>query len=441
MIVGEIEPVKIIAIKRIQSEQMGKRVIERLNLPVPDEFTLPNYAGGSIANVPATVARVLGYHLKGLSALPQEMWQPLGDGIKRVVLLTLDGFGWNLFQSRQDLVTAVSQKATITSQLTSIFPSTTVAALSSLWTGSAPAQHGLVGLRLFFPDFAVSAGMLDFSPLFFKAQDALVDAGLDPKTFLQHPGVGEQLAAAGIPTYAFKGYEIVNSVLSQMHGRGVAESFGVITFAEMMVRMRELLDKRAGESLFINAYWPTIDSLSHYDTWQGTTVSAEVGAIFYQLRTEFLDVLSDAARQDTAFFIVADHGQELTPLSHQIFLSDHPQLAKLLFMRPTGEPRVVYLYTKHGCHEAALDYINTNLGHAMTAVSTQAALEAGLFGPEPFAANVADRLGDVVSIMRGKYTLFSEAERPKAHKMIGRHGGMTHAEMQVPWLGFRLDGW
>jgi hypothetical protein len=37
--------------------------------------------------------------------------------------------------------------------------------------------------------------------------------------------------------------------------------------------------------------------------------------------------------------------------------------------------------------------------------------------------------------------MFSEAERPKAHKMIGRHGSMSHAEMQVPWLGFRLDGW
>ena len=417
-----------------------KKNIDLLNLPVPTEFTLPDYAGGSIANVPATIARMLGTTLTGLPALPEDMWQSLGR-VKRVVLLTLDGFGWNQFQARQELVTAVSQKATITKQLTSIFPSTTVAALSSLWTGSAPAQHGLVGLRLFFPEYAVSAGMLDFSPLFIRAQDALVDAGLDPKTFLQQPGVGEQLAAAGIPTFAFKGYEIVDSVLSQMHGRGVKESFGVITFADMMVQMRELLHKRAGEPLFINAYWPTIDSLSHYHTWQGTAVTAEVRAIFYQLQTEFLDALTDAARQDTAFFIVADHGQELTPLSHQIFLSDHPELEKMLFMRPTGEPRVVYLYTKHGCHEAAIDYINTKLGHAMTAVASQDALDAGLFGPEPFATNVADRFGDVVAIMRGGYTLFSEAERPKAHRMIGRHGGMTHAEMQVPWLGMRLDGW
>jgi len=77
----------------------------------------------------------------------------------------------------------------------------------------------------------------------------------------------------------------------------------------------------------------------------------------------------------------------------------------------------------------------------MTAVATQDALQAGLFGPGEVVPKVADRFGDVVAIMRDGYSLFTEAERPTAHKMIGRHGGMNHAEMLVPWLGLRLDGW
>lgn len=410
-----------------------------LNLPDANELTLPRYNGGSIANISATVAHLLQIPFVGLPALPEHLWRPLGSSIKRVVLLTLDGFGWNLFQARQELVTAVTQKAIVTGQLTSIFPSTTVAALSSLWTGVAPAQHGLVGLRLFFPEYATSAAMLDFSPLFFKAKDALIEAGLELENFLQHPGMAEQFAAAGVPTYDFKGREIVDSALSKMFGRGVANAFDAITFADMLVQMRELLHKKTREPLFINAYWPSIDTLSHYHTWQGVAVSAEIRAIFYQLQTEFFDTLSNAARQDTAFFIVADHGQELTPVAKQIFLSEHPQLEKMLFMRPTGEPRVIYLYTKHGCQQSVLDYVNEKLGYAMTAVSAQEAIQAGLFGLPDVAADIADRFGDVVLIMRGGYTLFSEAERPKAHKMISRHGGLNHAEMQVPWLGFRLD--
>jgi hypothetical protein len=417
---------------------MNRDDADRLNLPVA--FALPDYEGGSIANVPATVAKMLDVPFAGLPVLPDDFWRPLSNSVKRVVLLTLDGFGWNLFQARQELVTAVTHKAIITEQLTSIFPSTTVAALSSLWTGAAPAQHGMVGLRMFFPEYAVSAAMLNFSPLFFKAEDALVEAGLEPEKFLQWPGMAEQLAAGGVPTYAFKGVEIVDSALSKMHGRGVAESFGAYTFADMLVKMREFLDEKAGERLFINAYWPSIDTLSHYHTWQGTAVSAELRAIFYQLQTEFFAALTDAARKETAFFIVADHGQALTPVSQHIFLSDHPQLEKMLFMRPTGEPRVLYLYVKHGCRTAVIDYINTKLAHAMTAVLTQDALQAGLFAPDGFAPNIAERLGDVIVIMREGYSMFSEAERAKASRMSGRHGGMTHAEMQVPWLGFRLDG-
>ena len=103
--------------------------------------------------------------------------------------------------------------------------------------------------------------MLDFSPLFYKARDALVEAGLDPKTFLQHPGVGEQLAAAGIPTFAFKGYEIVDSVLSQMHGRGVTESFGIVTFADMLVQMRRLALLILKGTLFNVDFGPELDRL------------------------------------------------------------------------------------------------------------------------------------------------------------------------------------
>ena len=43
--------------------------------------------------------------------------------------------------------------------------------------------------------------------------------------------------------------------------------------------------------------------------------------------------------------------------------------------------------------------------------------------------------------MRSEHVLFSEREGEKmmADRMIGRHGGMTGAEMQAPWLAFRLD--
>jgi len=62
----------------------------------PEEYLLPDYDGGSIANVPATVAALLGVPFEGLPPLRPQLWQPMAHGVKRVVLLIFDAWGWNL---------------------------------------------------------------------------------------------------------------------------------------------------------------------------------------------------------------------------------------------------------------------------------------------------------------------------------------------------------
>ncbi len=406
---------------------------------LPDEFVWPDYEGGSIANIPGTVAGLLGAPFAGLPPLPERLWRPLAAGVKRVVVLVVDAWGWNLLAQERERLDGLWQRTAVQGQLTSIFPSTTVAALSSLWTGVAPAQHSMVGLRLFMPDYAVITQMLSFTPTFGKYPDALIDAGLDPETFLAVPGFAEQLTAVGIGVHAFKGRGIVNSALSQMHDRGVTADHGVSSLAELFVQMRHLLEAKAGERLYVNAYWPMVDTLSHIYGWNHDVVASELRAILWLLEVEFMSKLSAAARQGTAVFITADHGQVITPPEQRVHLDDHPKLKQMLLMRPAGEPRTAYLYAKHGRQADILQYIEAELSHAMTAFPADEALAAGLLGPTPHALQTADRVGDVIVTMRQGAVLLTTNEREKADKMQGRHGGMTRAEMQVPWLGFRLD--
>jgi len=412
---------------------------EKKRLLIPDEFLWPDYAGGSIANVPATVAALLDAPFSGLPPLRDELWRPMAEGVKRVVLLVVDAWGWNLLEQERARIGGFLGQTAVSGQLTSIFPSTTVAALSSLWTGAAPAQHSMVGLRLFMPDYAVITQMLSFTPTFGKYPDALIDAGLEPETFLAVPGLGEQLAADGVETHAFKGREIVHSALSKMHDRGVTGEHGISSVADMMVQMRRLLEDKVGERLYVNAYWPMVDTLSHAYGWDDEAVAAELRSVLHLFQAELLDKLSAAAKDGTAVFIVADHGQVVTPPEQRIHLDDHPQLKEMLFMRPSGEPRTAYLYAKHGRQDDILRYIEKELSHAMAAFPADAALAAGLLGPPPHAPQTAERVGDVIVTMRQGYILLTTNEIKKADKMQGRHGGMTRAEMQVPWLGFRLD--
>jgi predicted AlkP superfamily pyrophosphatase or phosphodiesterase len=368
------------------------------------------------------------------------MWRPLGDGIKRVVLLIVDSWGWNLFEKVKEDGAPMVGRADLVGKISSIFPSTTSAALSTLWTGLAPAQHGLAGLRLFLPHYAVTTQMLHFTPTFGKYPDALIKAGLDPATFLHGLGFAQQLASAGVEAHAFKGRELIDTALSQMHDRGVAGDHGASSMADMLVQMRILLEEKAGQPLYVCAYWPTVDTLSHIYGWEHESVAAELRAILTQLQTELVDALSLAARKETALFVVSDHGQVVTPARQRIYLEDHPELERLLFMRPAGEPRTVYLYAKQGRQTDVITYIRERLAHAMVPFLSQQALAEGMLGPAPHAPATAERVGDVIATMRQGYVLLTESERKSADKLLGRHGGMSMGEMEVPWLGFRLDG-
>lgn len=407
------------------------------DLNLPAEFVLPDYAGGSIANVPATIAQMLDVPFQGLPPLRPELWQGMKKPTKRVVLLVLDAFGWNLVEGNRFLQPWLN-RAAVVGQITSIFPSTTVAALSSLWTGYAPAQHGMVGLNLLFPEYGTIAQMLSLSPTFRRYPDALVDAGTKPEEFLAVSGFAEQLAQANIPTYAFKGHDIVNSALSKMHGRGVKGSYGVFTFADMLVQLRQLLEQTAGEPLYVNAYYPTIDTLSHFFTPFHAAVQAELQMMFDLLDRELWQALSPQARQDTVLFIVADHGQTPTPNDRRIYLDHHPQLHQLLLMRPAGEPRTAYFYARQGQQQAVLDYVQEQLPEIAAGMPALTALQTNLFGPFPHSPQVPNRLGDVILTMRHGHALSTLAEKEREKRFIGLHGGLTRNEMLVPWLGFQL---
>jgi hypothetical protein len=405
-------------------------------------FVHPAYQSQSIANIPATVAALLGSPYSGLPPLPEELWRPLLGGsssVRRVVVLLVDGMGANLVKSAEEDVAWLAEQALAQGELTSVFPSTTVAALSSLWTGAAPAQHGLVGLQMFFPEYAVMGQMLSLSPVFQRSPDALVNAGLEPESFLQAPGFGDQLAAAGIPAYALKHYTIANSALSRMHGRGTVKDVSTVAASDTFWRVRHLLENNPEEPMYIFAYWSAVDTLEHVYGYDHDAVRTELRSVLTLLQRELLEKLGPDGRRDTALLVTADHGQVQTPPQQRVFLDDHPDLQRLLLMAPAGEPRTAYLYARQGHQQDVLDYVQSELGHAAQVMAAQEALSEGLLGPLPHASDTPRRVGDVVMTMREGYSFLSRDTPQFLIEMNGRHGGLTGAEMTVPWFALRLD--
>ena len=405
-----------------------------------DAFVMPYYDGLCLSNVVPTVAAILGAEIAGWTPLDRRLWADLSTGVRRVVLLVLDAVGYLQLQrwmnEEPDTLFAHLGRRHRLVPVTSVFPSTTTAALSSLWTGQPPARHGLMGYQLFLQPWDVVANMISLSPVHSKRSAVLMDWGLQPETVLAVPSVGQVLAPHGITSRTLLHRSILESGLSKMHFRGVDDLIGYALSSDLWVNLREQLQRHRNERLFLTAYWGGVDTVLHIYGPESAQWAAEMRSLAYSIEREFLRPLSAEDRAGTLLLITADHGQIRVPVSQSINLRDHPKLAQNLIMRPCGDPRAAYLYVRANHLHDVRAYIEGELGDAFVVLSAEEALAGGLFGGGPPAPPAAARIGDLILLAREQYMLYDKDKEPK---LAGRHGGLHPEEMLVPLFLARLD--
>lgn len=410
-----------------------------------DRLIYPDYGvgkshGTTIANIGPTIAKLLDRPFDGLPPLPDACYHPLLEAgpVERVVVILLDAMGQNLIDDHPQ-IQEMGKRAAVKETITSVFPSTTVNALSSIWTGHTPGQHGLVGLRLLDPDLNAVNMMINLHPLYLRQQDAMVQAGFVPETYLAAPGIAEQYAAAGVPTIDLKGREIVDSALSRMHGRGVEEKFGVISFPEMIWQIKNQLEQRSGPLVTI-AYWPNIDSLSHRYGPDHPAVKRELLSCWQEIQQTLLDDLAPAARKNTVVLLAADHGQiRLTPDKH-IRLTDYPDIYRRLILNGAGGNRIPYWYIQQGEADRVGELVREQMGDRVVAMTRQEMIDSGWYGKPPFMDMFEKRLGDLNLLMADGLLMIDPSDDNVARFVRGgSHGALSPDEMLVPFWGFRLD--
>ena len=418
--------------------------IRRHRLPIldPDEFVMPHYEGLSLANLPATIAALLGADLPDAALpLPADLWADLAPGVRRVVLVLLDALGYlrfrRLLEADESLSFAHLVRQGQLVPVTSVFPSTTTTALATLWTGRTPAEHGLLGYALYLQEYGVVADMLSLTPMRGQGRETLVDWGLEPETFLPVPGLAELLAPQGIACRLLTHQQYMDSPLSQMLHRGVAERQGYISSSDMWVSIRHLLAQHRDERLLLIAYWGGVDGIAHRYGPTAETWPAEIRNLAFSLEREFLQPLPPADREGTLLLITADHGQVLAPPEQAVLLTKHPPLWRALALPPSGDSRAAYLHVRHGQAETVRAYLEEQLAGRFVVLDSDAALEAGLLGQGEVAPETLSRIGDLIALARGEASLHWGYKEPK---LRGRHGGLTPEEMLVPLLAVRLDG-
>jgi len=375
----------------------------------------PDYAGQGIVNLMASVAAACGGRLPyvplatGAAAIT-------GDG--PLVLLLLDGLGCEYLAAARPGGALQAHRA---GRLTSVFPSTTATAVTTVLTGLAPQQHGLTGWHMYFREIDRIAAVL---PATLRGdRRPVAELGLGPDALFPYLTLFERIAR---PSVAITPRHLAGTVFNVAHTRGAAPRpyENVRGYFEAVAEAA-----LAGpEAKFVYAYYPGLDSVAHQHGIASRAAAAELAA----LDDGFAALLERLRGTGATVIATADHGFVDAARDERVELGDHPRLAAMLARPLCGEQRVAYCYVRPESHADFADYVGDRLAGRVTLLRSADALAAGMFGPGAPHPELGSRIGDYIMLMRGRATIKDWLPGEKRYVLTGVHGGLTPEELYVP---------
>jgi hypothetical protein len=359
---------------------------------------LPDYAGACVRGI---IPALLG-PTSWATTLPA--WMPSAiAGADQVVLLVLDGLGWLQLQAHRSLMPTLSGLEG--RSITTVAPTTTATALSSIATGLTPAEHGLLGYRMM-----LSGEVLNVL--------RWTSAGGDRRR--AHPPRDVQ------PFAAFLGHDVPVISPAELEGSAFTEGHlhgsrpaGYRAISAIAVEIGNQL--RAGER-FVYSYYGGIDKTAHERGF----------GEFYDAELRFADRLVgdvlDALPPGAVLLVTADHGQ--VQVGDNI-IHPAPELLDMVAQQ-SGEGRFRWWHARHGSADDLAKAAFERYEDVAWVVTREQVIDEHWFGPS-IAAPMAARLGDVALVPFAPVTFHDPADSgPFA--LICRHGSLTPAEVLVPLL-------
>ena len=427
------------------SRDIEHQLLEQRAANLPSHFVLPYYDAYSIVNIAPTLARILGTPMKEVApALPPALWAHLGEGVARIILVILDALGYRQFERHLRSEPSVFRRLVEAGTLfpiTSVFPSTTVAALTSIWTGRPPLGHGFLGTKLLLPKQGVLANLLKMRPAVSSRGGRLEDWGWSPDDLVVAPTLAGQLGEQGVKTVAHTRRSFLGSTLTQIFLRGMEDIRGYLGLSDLWLNVRQTLrEADPDRPLLVDVYWSDVDNIGHVYGPESPYAPATLRHLARSLEEDFLRCLTPEMRAGTLMVITADHGQIATPPDRVVHLPEHDDLWDTFLLPPAGESRAAYIYARPDQRARLHDYVAEHFRDRFLTLDTDRALDAGLWGPSPLVTpETRVRLGDVVMIAQDDSRLTIRPRRESTSTLRGHHGSLTAEEMLVPMLIARLD--
>lgn len=377
----------------------------------------PDYKQGSLVNLMASFGRGMSYDAGNYAPTPLLSPQELGS-YDNIVFMLIDGLGvHNLRQYGEN--SAITQH--LRGELTSVFPSTTSAAITTLATGLAPMQHGNTGWFMYLRELGAVTAILPFVPRSggekFSARGIKVGDIIDSQSIYQH---------LDRSSYIINKNFLVDSDFSLAVTEGAVRR----GYENLDGFYQSIVDSvhASPEKKYVYAYWPDYDGLCHtYGVGHKKTAKH-----FRQIDNGFSSLLDSLKDSNSIVVLTADHGLIDTNQAKLIYIEDYPEIKDCLRLPLCGEPRACFCYLKSGSDTIFVKLVKEQLYHACDLMSVSELIEQGYFGLGQPHPELLNRVGDYVLIAKENYVIKDRLLGEKDFSQVGVHGGVSEKEMLVP---------
>ena len=391
------------------------------------DFVFPDYNGKNFINIINSIKHNYGIN-DGMTLENKKIKKVLLNK-EKVVFILVDAFGWKFYKGvREDSKFFKEiRKHGIEEKITSQFPSTTTAHVTSLVTGKDVSTHG------FFEWFTYDSKIDEiFTPFLFDYEGK--------EEILPNENLFKELKENGVSSTIITPSYINNSYYSrELFKDGKVKGYESVE--EMFNILLQGIKKDKGKN-FYYIYYPQIDSIGHEYGMSSYKAYFEINNFIKALDNFYNNVL-DKGVNEGIFILSADHGQmeikdriylnELIPNIDEYMLKD----SKGKSIVPVGYNRDMFLYIKEEFETYVYQFLKEKLKDKGEIYLVKDLIDKGIFinPSETFLS----RVGNIVIIPYDGYGVWWYEKGKYEISLKGSHGGLTKDEMEIPLLIYNFE--
>ncbi len=387
-----------------------------------NEIMLPNYKK-SILNLISSILKK--YNVNTEYSELSEIKDIINKDYDNIVLVILDGMGVNILDNNSP--NGIFNKNKVCN-ITSVFPTTTTAAMTSYYSGKAPIETAWIGWTQYFKEYGKYVNILQ--EVDNSNNEKIEVKGLPLSDIIGYKNIYEQIQEKNpdlticeiVPSYCNKKTKL---------------TINANNIEELCTGILTLCSRKNNKKSFIFAYSDNPDEIIH----KNGCYSDKTKEFIINTEIYFKKLISDLKGTNTLVLISADHGHN--DIKHKISILELPKIQEFLVMPPFLESRMISFFVKEENKKSFEKEFNKKFKGKYLLYNKKDFLNSKLMGNGKPHKKIYDFIGDYIAIAISDSIIvlenYYDRELKEKKEKKSTHCGLTRNEMEIPLIIFEIE--